>query len=74
MCGINGIIYKNSIPSYKEIIQMNNAISHRGPDDQGYLKFQNCMLGHQRLSIQDLSLRGHQPMSIVGRYWIIFNG
>ena len=53
---------------------MNKAISHRGPDDQGYLKFQNCMLGHQRLSIQDLSLRGHQPMSVDGRYWIIFNG
>ena len=74
MCGINGIIYKKNIPSYKEIIQMNKAISHRGPDDQGYLKFQNCMLGHQRLSIQDLSLRGHQPMSVDGRYWIIFNG
>ena len=44
MCGINGIIYKKNIPSYKEIIQMNKAISHRGPDDQGYLKFQNCIL------------------------------
>ena len=53
---------------------MNKAISNRGPDDQGYLKFQNCMLGRQRLYIQDLSLRGHQPMSIDGRYWIIFNG
>ena len=53
---------------------MNEAIKHRGPDDAGIYKFKNCILGHQRLSIQDLSKKGHQPMSVDGRYWIIFNG
>lgn len=31
-------------------------------------------LGHRRLSIIDLSPKGHQPMSRDNRYWIVFNG
>ena len=74
MCGINGIIYRNHTPNFKEIVQMNNSINHRGPDDNGALKFENSILGHVRLSIQDLSAKGKQPMSNDGRYWIIYNG
>ncbi len=74
MCGINGIILKNQIPNPSEIRRMNQAIRHRGPDGEGILKFENCILGHKRLSIQDLSEKGHQPMSVDGRYWITFNG
>tara|TARA_B100000029_G_C17598346_1_gene964947 strand:- start:1487 stop:3403 length:1917 start_codon:yes stop_codon:yes gene_type:complete len=74
MCGINGIIYKNNSPDISEIRQMNNAIRHRGPDDEGILKFQNILFGHVRLSIQDLSSKGKQPMSNDGRFWIIYNG
>ncbi|MFN3533340.1 MAG: asparagine synthetase B, partial [Candidatus Brocadia sp.] len=40
---------------------------HRGPDDSGYSFYENEFatigLGHRRLSILDLSPRGHQPMS-----------
>jgi asparagine synthase (glutamine-hydrolysing) len=32
------------------------------------------VLGHRRLSIVDLSPRGHQPMSFANRYWIVYNG
>ncbi len=32
------------------------------------------ILGHRRLSIIDLSVAGHQPMSYEDRYWIVFNG
>lgn len=32
------------------------------------------VLGHRRLSILDLSAAGHQPMSYLDRYWIVFNG
>ena len=31
-------------------------------------------LGHRRLSIQDLSPLGHQPMCYRDRYWIVYNG
>lgn len=32
-------------------------------------------LGHRRLSIIDLSPKGHQPLSdTTGRYWIVYNG
>ena len=51
MCGINGIIYKNISPDVSEIKQMNIAIKHRGPDDEGVLQFQNTLFGHVRLSI-----------------------
>jgi asparagine synthase (glutamine-hydrolysing) len=30
--------------------------------------------GHRRLSILDLSILGHQPMSYLDRYWIVHNG
>lgn len=31
-------------------------------------------LGHRRLSIQDISSLGHQPMSYRERYWVVYNG
>ena len=54
---------------------MMNKIKHRGPDDEGVFIDNNFGLGHVRLSIQDLSQAGHQPMySNDKRYSIIFNG
>jgi asparagine synthase (glutamine-hydrolysing) len=37
---------------------MNNAISHRGPDDEGYYIDEQVALGHRRLAIIDLSPAG----------------
>lgn len=51
--------------------------AHRGPDATGIHVASNDLagLGHNRLSILDLSPAGRQPMSdVTGRYWIVFNG
>lgn len=59
---------------------MLRAIAHRGPDDEGEETLTTgsgrpLWLGHRRLSIQDLSSAGHQPMrSLDGRRRIVFNG
>ena len=74
MCGISGIISKTGFPDKNKIISMNGMISHRGPDQSGYLEYKNTLLGHARLSVIDISDNGRQPMSTDGRYWIIFNG
>lgn len=72
MCGITGIIGHNAA-NYIE--QFTDAIKHRGPDDFGIYQNEWLAFGHRRLSIQDLSTLGHQPMfSADGRYCIIFNG
>ena len=73
MCGINGIISSESL-DLTNIYKMNSAIKHRGPDDEGALKYKNVLLGHVRLSIIDLSKNGKQPMSNDGNLWIVFNG
>lgn len=42
---------------------MADRLAHRGPDDQGTWHDELISLGHRRLSILDLSERGHQPMT-----------
>lgn len=72
MCGIIGIIDKEKTGV---IHAASEKIAHRGPDDNGFFSEKNIALGHRRLSILDLSPRGHQPMiSRDGRYVIVFNG
>ena len=70
MCGIIGIVNDHA----KEYITLSNTkIKHRGPDSKGEYIHGNLAFGHQRLSIQDLSPNGHQPMiSSDGNYIIIF--
>jgi asparagine synthase (glutamine-hydrolysing) len=76
MCGIVGIFNLNSEPVNQELLLgMTRLLSHRGPDDEGLYLCGKVGLGHRRLSIIDLSVRGHQPMSNEdGSIWIVFNG
>jgi asparagine synthase (glutamine-hydrolysing) len=75
MCGISGIINKNKkIVSKEEIKNINDLISHRGPDDEGFYFDDNFSFGHRRLSILDLSSDGHQPMHYLDKYTITYNG
>lgn len=56
-------------------IKENNGISYYPMNHikDVYLKSE-IALGFRRLAIQDLSQAGHQPMSYLNRYWIVFNG
>lgn len=56
-------------------LSMRDSLTHGGPDDAGlYLdEKEGVALGNRRLSILDLSPRGHQPMEF-DRYVITYNG
>lgn len=103
MCGICGYYSFRKEISSKNILEMNNAIRHRGPDDEGFWisdgfygksfsgidstpkvketfpvlnePSSKIALGFRRLSIIDLSEKGHQPMlSDDEKLTITFNG
>jgi asparagine synthase (glutamine-hydrolysing) len=62
MCGISVIIGINSANSIRAMVDIQ---SHRGPDDSGIVLLSQkppVYFGHNRLSIIDLTHRGHQPM------------
>jgi asparagine synthase (glutamine-hydrolysing) len=76
MCGIAGIVYKDSSrPCDSDVVTaMRDVFTYRGPDDAGLYVDGPVGLGHRRLSIIDLG-GGHQPMTETrGALWIIFNG
>ena len=63
MCGITGIFdtrARRDVPR-DILVAMNDAVAHRGPDDDGFHFEAGVGLGHRRLSIIDLST-GHQPI------------
>jgi len=76
MCGICGVMYKDSTvrPAEDLLNSMCRSIVHRGPDDQGTIIINNVGLGMRRLSIIDLST-GHQPIANErNSVFIVFNG
>lgn len=77
MCGIAGIVSKNSQLVYNErILQAINCLRHRGPEAKGTWvnEGRTIAFGHSRLSIIDLSKAAAQPMQYLNRYCIIHNG
>ena len=81
MCGISGFLTeKHKLgPELSHVIlgAMTKSLTHRGPDQNGtWVDVDDGIgLGHNRLSILDLSLAGKQPMrSRCKRYIIVFNG
>ena len=74
MCGIIGIVTNNSKQYKPQLDRAILSLHHRGPDGNGSFYFENCALGHTRLSIIDLST-GNQPMlSHDNKLAITFNG
>jgi len=76
MCGVIGILFKEAKLGIRENAEaMLKEISHRGPDGKGLYSEDGFVLGHNRLSIIDLSERSNQPMhSHDSRYCISYNG
>ncbi len=81
MCGICGFFNPHRLSSkpWMQSIsdRMTDALVHRGPDDVGVWidPKMGVAFGHRRLSIQDLSSEGHQPMtSACGRFVMSYNG
>jgi asparagine synthase (glutamine-hydrolysing) len=82
MCGIFGCA--GGQRERADVERAVTRLAHRGPDDWGIQRMgpvdgrsvdPDVWLGFRRLSILDLSPRGHQPMSDAsGRYWLVFNG
>jgi asparagine synthase (glutamine-hydrolysing) len=78
MCGFIGCIHDQA-HEYRDVDKqlfknMNDVITHRGPDDDGYFYDEFIQFGFRRLSIIDIE-SGHQPLTYENeRYWIIFNG
>jgi asparagine synthase (glutamine-hydrolysing) len=73
MCGIVGIISNSGQFNNAALLKhMADAISHRGPDEEGSLLEGAVGLYHKRLSIIDLSA-GKQPMTYDG-ITIVYKG
>lgn len=75
MCGISGIIFHRQASAIVQ--QMTSVLTHRGPDAMGIFcnESDTISLGHNRLSIIDLSTEANQPMhSKDRRYVLVFNG
>jgi len=75
MCGITGLVRNDDKPIDKELLRrMNDAIRHRGPDEDGYYVNSSVGLAMRRLAIIDLQ-SGQQPIHNHDRTaWIVFNG
>ncbi|RFC66757.1 MULTISPECIES: asparagine synthase (glutamine-hydrolyzing) [Mesorhizobium] len=80
MCGIAGGFWRTDTPLIeRRLTAALDLMRHRGPDDNGHETTRTdagtVAIGQNRLSIIDLSERGHQPMlSEDGSLVIVFNG
>jgi asparagine synthase (glutamine-hydrolysing) len=75
MCGIAGIVRADEAPVDRHLLeQMNEAIRHRGPDEDGFYFNDGVGLAIRRLAIIDLKT-GQQPIHNRDRSkWLVFNG
>lgn len=75
MCGIVGIVGRAGAEIDDTTIRrMARAVSHRGPDGEGFYLATNVAIGHRRLAIIDIET-GAQPMANEDqRIWLTCNG
>ena len=75
MCGITGFVRNDGKPVDEALLaRMNEAIRHRGPDEDGFYVNRSVGMAMRRLAIIDLK-GGQQPIHNRDRSaWIVFNG
>jgi asparagine synthase (glutamine-hydrolysing) len=76
MCGIAGMINKNTSEPISEqtLLKMAGLLQHRGPDQNGIFRDNDCGLVSTRLSILDIA-GGQQPIPNEDQsLWIVYNG
>jgi asparagine synthase (glutamine-hydrolysing) len=75
MCGIVGMVNLDGRAADAALLgRMNEAIHHRGPDEDGFYLKEHVGLAMRRLAIIDLK-GGQQPIANEERdAWIVFNG
>ncbi len=76
MCGFFGLIDLNQYLDLEKAKDSTKTLQHRGPDFQGtWTNNATCFLGHNRLSIIDLSSEANQPfLASDQEVAIVFNG
>lgn len=71
MCGIAGSFGSSDRERIEEMLAM---MRHRGPNDSGVYQSPGVVLGHNRLTIIDLTT-GRQPLcNENGDLWLVYNG
>ena len=82
MCGIVGIVARDTALNPALLQDVTQSLAHRGPDDSSTVILHShdsfsaeVGLGHRRLAILDLSPLGRQPMQDpqTGN-WVVYNG
>jgi len=75
MCGITGFVRSDGARVDRDVLaRMNEAIRHRGPDEDGFYLNDGVGLAMRRLAIIDLK-SGQQPIHNADRTaWIVYNG
>jgi len=76
MCGIAGIVERDQRKpiSSERLLKMVRVLTHRGPDDEGYVGLPGVGLAMRRLAIVDVD-GGHQPFkSEDGEIHLVANG
>jgi asparagine synthase (glutamine-hydrolysing) len=79
MCGIFALLHKLgkiSDEEYTKYVAFSEKIKHRGPDNTRYVKLndEKLLFGFHRLSINDVSTAGNQPLALDDKYFLICNG
>ena len=74
MCGFFSYLKKKNHIDLTAFNNASNLLKNRGPDGNRFYRSKNLLTKFYRLSIQDTSSKGMQPMVFKNRYVLVFNG